>query len=194
MHKTAIQLIVGLGNPGLEYKNTRHNAGVWFVEALVKKFNLHLRPELKFKGFCAHTTAHETPCHLFIPNAYMNVSGLPIQTIAKFYKIPPGAILIAHDELDLPTGTSRLKFDGGHGGHNGLRDTIHHLGTNAFYRLRIGIGHPGHKNDVLDYVLDRPSKMDLNKIHDAIEQSTQITDYLLTGEIQKAMKELHSLA
>lgn len=189
---TPIQLIVGLGNPGADYEKTRHNAGAWFVEELAHKFQVSLRPELKFKGLSGCFTNAGSQCRLLIPTTFMNLSGHAIQSIASFYKIPVEGILVAHDELDLPVGTIRLKQGGGHGGHNGLRDTIHQLASKEFHRLRIGINHPGHKDKVLDYVLGRPSKEDQHKITHAIASAIHVLPELLAGDMQKAMRELHS--
>lgn len=192
MNKTPIQLIVGLGNPGSDYEKTRHNAGAWFVESISQQFEVLLRPELKFKGLAGLFTMAGNQCRLFIPTTFMNLSGHAIHTIASFYKIPVEAILVAHDELDLPVGTVRLKQGGGHGGHNGLRDSILQLGSKEFYRLRIGINHPGHKDKVIDYVLSRPSKDDHHKITDSITDALKVLPEILAGDMQKAMKDLHS--
>lgn len=190
---SGIQLIVGLGNPGAEYEHTRHNAGAWFVEELVRKAHATLRREAKFQ--CSHCLVNidHHDCHLLIPSTYMNNSGLTVKAAAHFYKIAPQAILIAHDEIDLPAGEIRLKFEGGHGGHNGLRDIIQQLGTNQFYRLRIGVGRPTSK-EVVDYVLDRPSKSDRKQIDTGLEKAHDVLPLVLKGEFQKAMHKLHSVA
>ena len=187
-----IQLIVGLGNPGAEYENTRHNAGAWFVSGLAEATRLTLRPNSKFHGLHASGNFHGQECHLFIPTTYMNLSGRAVKAVSHFYKIDPAAILVAHDELDLPTGIARLKFDGGAGGHNGLTDIISHLNTRQFYRLRIGIGHPGNSKEVSDYVLKPPRKSERSEINQAIVNSEQILPLLLEGQFQKAMHLLHS--
>ncbi len=192
-HRIPIQLIVGLGNPGSDYEKTRHNAGVWFVDEVARKFKVSLRPESKFKGLTGHfSNADNQQCRLLVPTTFMNHSGYAIQAIASFYKLPVEAILVAHDELDLPAGTIRLKQGGGHGGHNGLRDTINQLASKEFFRLRIGINHPGHKDKVVDYVLGRPSKDDSEKITQSIHDAIKILPEILVGEMQKAMKHLHS--
>jgi peptidyl-tRNA hydrolase, PTH1 family len=189
---SAIQLIVGLGNPGAEYEATRHNAGTWFVLNAIKKFHTNLRPESKFFGLHAQIKTESGDCHFLVPTTFMNLSGQSVKAIAKFYKIPSEDILIAHDEIDLPVGTVRLKQGGGHGGHNGLRDIIEKMGTPNFYRLRIGVGHPGNSDDVVDYVLTKPSKSDRQEIDFALQRAEIISPFLLTGEFQKAMHELHT--
>jgi len=190
-HKPGIQLIVGLANPGLEYEDTRHNAGAWFVSLLAK--NTDLKHEKKFHGFHALINLNNHDCHLLIPTTFMNLSGQSVQALANYYKIPPTAILIAHDEIDLPVGTIRLKQDGGHGGHNGLRDIIAHLHTTQFHRLRIGIGHPGNSKDVTDYVLNPPSKNERKQIDDTLQAAEVVLPQLLRGEFQQAMQFLHTL-
>lgn len=189
---TAIQLIVGLGNPGAEYEHTRHNAGAWFVDQLARKEQVTLRHETKFHGLHALAKIHGHDCHLFIPTTFMNHSGQAVQALANFYKIPPAAMLVAHDEIDLPVADIRLKFDGGHGGHNGLRDIIRHLNTNQFHRLRIGVGHPGSSKDVSDYVLVPPKKSERIEIDAALERADSIVPLVLTGHFQRAMNQLHT--
>lgn len=189
---SGIMLIVGLGNPGAEYERTRHNAGAWLVESLARHADINLRPETKFHALhgAAKLFGHE--CHLMIPTTYMNLSGQAIQAIANYYKILPENILVAHDEIDLPVGEVRIKLDGGHGGHNGLRDTIKHLNTNKFYRLRIGVGHPGNSRLVENYVLKPPSKSEQSLIEKAIEDAESVLPLLLKGEFQRAMMALHT--
>jgi PTH1 family peptidyl-tRNA hydrolase len=187
-----IRLIVGLGNPGEEYANTRHNAGAWFAEKVAHQFQLSFRRETKFKGLCSNFLFEDQKIHILIPDTFMNHSGQAVKLISDFFKILPENILIAHDELDLPVGDTRLKFAGGHGGHNGLRDIIAHLHTHDFYRLRIGIAHPGHKDGVLDYVLKNPSREDRKIIDETLEQSCSVLDYLLMGQNEKAMQLLHT--
>jgi peptidyl-tRNA hydrolase, PTH1 family len=190
---SGILLIVGLGNPGPEYEHTRHNAGAWFVSALADEANVTLRQNNKFQGLhgMAKIKGHE--CHLLIPTTYMNHSGQAVQAIASFYKIPPQAILICQDEIDLPVGTVRLKFNGGHGGHNGLRDIISHLGSKEFYRLRIGVGHPRNStDDVVDYVLSPPKKSERVEIDNSLRDAEGVLPFILAGEFQKAMHYLHS--
>lgn len=188
----SIQLIVGLGNPGTEYENTKHNAGVWFLQNLANRHDTSFHLQTKFKSHIAKISIAHQSCHLLIPNTYMNDSGLPIRLFSQFYQLQPSQILVAHDELDLPPGMIRLKTGGGHGGHNGLRDTIKHLGSNAFHRLRIGIGHPGHKDLVTDYVLSKPKSIDARHIEDAIDDVIMLMPDVITGHIQTAMKTLHT--
>lgn len=187
-----IKLIVGLGNPGEEYATTRHNAGAWFAEAVAHQYQTHFKSESKFKSLYSHFLFDSEKIHLIIPQTYMNHSGQAVRLIMDFYKINPENILVAHDDLDLPVGETKLKFAGGHGGHNGLRDIISHLNTHDFYRLRIGIAHPGVRDKVLDYVLERPSKEDLKLINQNITSACEILDYLLQGQNEKAMQLLHT--
>ena len=189
---SGIQLIVGLANPGAEYENTRHNAGAWFVQAIADDFNVNLRHNAKLQGLHGIAKINGQDCHLLIPTTFMNLSGQSIQAAANFYKIPAAAILVAHDEIDLPIATLRLKFDGGHGGHNGLRDTISHLSTRAFHRLRIGVGHPGNSHMVVDYVLHAPSKADRAKIDDQLHLAKSVVPLLVEGEFQRATQLLHT--
>lgn len=186
-----IQLIVGLANPGNEYEHTRHNAGAWFVEEIVNNLNIKLRMEAKYHGLHGLTKIHDQSCHLLIPATFMNLSGQAVRVCMSYHKIPADAILIAHDDMDLPVGTIKLKFDGGDGGHNGLKDIIRHLNTRQFYRLRIGVGRPDTK-DVIDYVLNAPSKADRLKIDDAILRAIDALPLIMSGETQKAMQRLHS--
>jgi PTH1 family peptidyl-tRNA hydrolase len=189
---SGIRLIVGLGNPGAEYEDTRHNAGAWFVLALAQQFRATLRRATKLQGLHATTTMQGEDCHLFIPSVYMNESGQAVQAISSYYKIAPDAILIAHDDIDLEAGDIRLKFDGGHGGHNGLRDIIQHLNTNQFYRLRIGVGHPRNSKEVVDYVLHPPKKIEREQIQNALQKADEIIPLLIDGQFQKAMQKLHT--
>ena len=189
---SGIKLIVGLANPGSEYANTRHNAGEWFVNTLIDAANISLRQEIKYRGLYGQMKLQQLTCHLLIPTTYMNLSGQSVRALAAYLKITPAEILIAHDDVDVPVGTIKLKFDGGDGGHNGLKDIISHLNTKQFYRLRIGVGRPRQGQDTADYVLDRPSKSDRKLIDQAISQSTEILPLLLTGEFSKAMQVLHT--
>lgn len=192
MSSSGIKLIVGLANPGKEYQDTRHNAGEWFVNELVAADNITMRADSKFHGLHGQVKLHGLPCHLLIPTTFMNLSGQSVRALAQYLKITPAEILIAHDEVDLPVGTIKLKFDGGHGGHNGLRDIIDHLHTKQFYRLRIGVGRPRAGQDTADYVLDRPSKSDRKIIDSSIQLSLETLPLLLEGEFQKAMQLLHT--
>lgn len=184
-----IRLIVGLRNPGCEYAETRHNVGAWFIEALASQKKQSLHKDNKFCGVMGNWNQ----CRLFQPSTYMNESGLALTAVAQFYKLLPQDILVVHDELGFPAGSIRLKENGGHGGHNGLRDVIHHLGTADFYRMRIGIGHPGHKDLVTPYVLSPPSNNDRSAILEAIEKGLSVIDELVTGKFQKAVHDLHSM-
>lgn len=186
-----IKLIVGLGNPGDQYCETRHNAGFWFVEEIARQFQVQFRPETKFLGQVCRVQSASMDFWLLKPTTFMNRSGQSIQALAKFYKILPEAILVVHDELDLEPGVVRLKKGGGHGGHNGLRDTIAALGTKDYYRLRLGIGHPGHRNQVVDYVLKSCSKADRQLIDDAIYDATRYLPEMIAGQFEKAMNDLH---
>lgn len=187
----SIQLIVGLGNPGKEYANTRHNAGAWFVQQLAQSANIHLKPELKYHAQHA-LNQNSQKFHLLIPSVFMNESGKAVGACMRYNKIPPDEILIAHDDIDLPVGTIKLKFDGGDGGHNGLKDIIRHLNSKQFYRLRIGVGHPGHSKDVVNYVLKPPSKSDRQNIEQALQDAQEVLPLILQGDIQKAMQQLHT--
>lgn len=187
-----IRLMVGLGNPGPEYADTRHNAGAWFLAQLARQWQTNLRFENKFHGQLGSCLFGAHKLWLLIPTTFMNLSGQAVSAVCHFYQIPAEAVLVAHDELDFPAGTVRLKQGGGHGGHNGLRDIMHHLNTDGFYRLRLGIGHPGHRNQVHDYVLNRPSKHDHALILEAIEQAITLVPELMTGAIEKAMQQLHT--
>jgi PTH1 family peptidyl-tRNA hydrolase len=196
MHNTSkIQLIVGLGNPGPQYQSTRHNAGAWFVEALAQEQQVNLREEKRFRGLFAQYTIAGNKIILLIPQTYMNLSGDSVLAAAHYFQIPAQNILVAHDELDLPVGTVKLKTGGGHAGHNGLKDIINKLGSKEFWRLRIGIDHPRQHNihqAVADYVLAKPSTQDDQKIEAAIDQSVKIADLLYQGAFDQAMQKLHS--
>lgn len=186
-----IQLIVGLGNPGAEYEPTRHNAGFWFVDELARRCQQSFRAEARFHSEIARCQLDGRECRLQKPQTFMNRSGQAVRSLMQFFKIPLDQILVVHDELDLPSGTVRLKKGGGHGGHNGLRDLISHLGSKDFQRLRIGIGHPGHKHQVIDYVLKKPSKDDRRLIESAIDAALDVMPVVVDGQIEKAMQLLH---
>ncbi len=189
---TAISLIVGLGNPGPEYEPTRHNAGFWFVDEIARRSGKSFTTEAKFNSQVARCMEGGKEFRLQKPMTFMNGSGQAVGALARFFKIPLEEILVVHDELDLPAGSVKLKKGGGHGGHNGLRDMISHLGSKDFYRLRVGIGHPGHKSQVVDYVLKKPSKEDRCLIEDAMYDALNVLPKILDGEFEKAMHELHS--
>lgn len=192
MSSQKIQLVVGLGNPGADYENTRHNAGALFVEALARHAGQSLRPERKYHGFYGRIQWQGFDLHLLIPTTFMNRSGIAIRAVTDFFKIPPEAVLVAHDELDLPPGTAKLKQGGGHGGHNGLRDTIAHLGTNNFQRLRLGIGHPGNANLVTNFVLGRLGKTEHDQLDQVIDQVCRVLPDAINGETARAMNALHA--
>ncbi|SDW07957.1 aminoacyl-tRNA hydrolase [Thiocapsa roseopersicina] len=188
-----IRLIVGLGNPGEQYEATRHNVGFWLVDRIAEDFHETFRAESKFFGHLARIRVCGADLRLLKPSTYMNRSGQSIAAVARFYSIPPEQILVAHDELDHPVGQVRLKQGGGHAGHNGLRDTIDALGgSRDFWRLRIGIAHPGDRTLVTGYVLGRPSKADAEQIDAALADAERILDDLVAGRFQIAMNRLHS--
>lgn len=186
-----LQLVVGLGNPGEKYAKTRHNAGFWFLDLLANRFNTSFRQQSKFYGECAELLYGGRKIILLKPGTYMNHSGQSVSAAAKFYKIPVENILVAHDELDLPAGSVKLKYGGGHGGHNGLRD-LKSLGSNNYWRLRLGIAHPGNKNQVIDYVLKEPGKSDRILIGNALDDAMRQIEMMLDGEMEKAMHQLHT--
>ncbi|OGO95578.1 MAG: aminoacyl-tRNA hydrolase [Coxiella sp. RIFCSPHIGHO2_12_FULL_44_14] len=186
-----IRLIVGLGNPGADYAKTRHNAGAWFVQQLSEKHHKPLCKENKFWGYIASIPFPTHPLWLFTPTTFMNDSGRAVAAVAQFYKITPQEILVAHDELDFIAGDIRLKENGGHGGHNGLRDIIQHLSSADFYRLRIGIGHPGHKDHVTPYVLSDPSHHEMELMLQAMTQAMVLLPDFIAGNFQKIMQQLH---
>jgi len=188
-----IRLIVGLGNPGPRYADTRHNAGFWFVDRLVAGLGGSFRAESRFEGEVARVSVGGLACDLLKPLTFMNKSGNAVQKLAGFHKIPPAQILVVHDELDLPVGTARLKMGGGHGGHNGLRDLHRHLGPD-YARLRIGIGHPGIREAVVGYVLERPSRVEEAAMLDAINAALESVDDLVAGDWDKAVRRLHARA
>ncbi len=190
---TPIKLIVGLGNPGSEYAHTRHNAGADFIDELARQYGTTLSPDSKFFGLVGRATIQNRDVRLLIPTTFMNLSGKAIAAIAQFYKIEPEAILVAHDELDIAPGNARLKIGGGHGGHNGLRDTIKCLANNKnFARLRIGIDHPGNAKLVSNYVLKKAPANEYQQITESIYEATRIVPLLLEGQWNEAMKKLHT--
>ena len=187
-----IQCIIGLGNPGGKYQDNRHNIGFWFIDELARRHGLSLRPEGKFFGEAGKLDLPSGKCWLLKPMTYMNRSGQSANALARFYRIPPENILVVHDELDLPAGTVRLKQGGGHGGHNGLRDIISTLGSREFWRLRLGIGHPGHRDKVTGYVLSRPSREDQQALELAVDACADHIDDLLRGDFKNFMNRLHA--
>ena len=186
-----ISLLVGLGNPGRDYEGTRHNAGFCFVERLAAAHGERFQREPKFFGELCRLNLHGRGVRLLKPATFMNHSGRAIAAVARYFDIPPANILVAYDELDLPPGQLKLKFAGGHAGHNGMRDTLAALGTRDFWRLRIGIGHPGQKEQVIGYVLSQPSPADRAAIEDSCEQGLAALEEIVTGRFQRAMNQLH---
>jgi PTH1 family peptidyl-tRNA hydrolase len=187
-----VKLIVGLGNPGREYAATRHNAGAWWVARLADQLSVTLKADAKFHGLCARIGRGDSESWLLNPQTYMNASGRAVAALCRFYRIQPEQMLVVHDELDLPPGVSRLKLDGGLGGHNGLKDIVAHLGTREFWRLRIGIGHPGEKHAVVNYVLQPPRKEEAALIDTAINDSLEVWPLIAEGNYQAAMMKLHT--
>ena len=189
---SAIRLIVGLGNPGREYEATRHNTGYWWVDELARLQNLRFKNEAKFHGLTARGQLHGHEMLLLKPQTFMNVSGRAVGALAQFYKIAPAEMLVVHDELDLPPGVARLKLGGGHGGHNGLKDIIAHLGSKDFWRLRLGIGHPGERTDVAGYVLNDPRREERDLIDKAMQRALDVAHLIIEGKTEAAMLKLHS--
>ena len=187
-----LALIVGLGNPGQSYADTRHNAGFRFVSALAARTGADFKHENRFQGECAKVTFAGRELWLLMPMTYMNHSGESVAALARFYKIPPQAILVAHDELDLAPGTARLKLGGGHGGHNGLRDINEKMGTREFVRLRLGIGHPGHSSQVTSYVLKKAPTAEQELLDAAIDMALGHIDDMVHGQYQQVMNLLHT--
>jgi PTH1 family peptidyl-tRNA hydrolase len=192
MTELGIRLVVGLGNPGEQYEATRHNVGFWLLDGIALAFREQFRAEPKFHGQLCRVTVGGSDLRLLKPSTYMNRSGQSVAAVARYYSIPPEQILIAHDELDLPVGQLRLKQGGGHAGHNGLRDTIAALGSREFWRLRIGIAHPGDRTLVTGYVLGRPSRADADQITAVLQDAARALDDLVGGRFQLVMNRLHS--
>ncbi|NNC77699.1 MAG: aminoacyl-tRNA hydrolase [Woeseiaceae bacterium] len=188
---STVTIIAGLGNPGDKYERTLHNAGFWFVDALVRKYGGLFRYEKKFDADICRINLHGDDVWLVKPQSFMNLSGQPIRGMLDYYRLKPTELLVAHDEIDLPPGTTRLKKAGGHGGHNGLRDIIQHCGAD-FLRLRIGIGHPGQKSEVTNYVLKRASSDVESDIERNIDDAVAAMPTLLDDGLNAAMKKLHT--
>nr|WP_294841138.1 aminoacyl-tRNA hydrolase [uncultured Methylotenera sp.] len=188
---SGIKLFVGLGNPGEKYAATRHNAGFWWVDQVAAATNSKLAVDAKFFGF-AGKLSPTSDSWLIKPTTFMNASGKAVAALANYYKISPAEILVIHDELDLPAGSIKMKFGGGHGGHNGLRDIHSALGTPDYWRLRVGIGHPGSKNEVVNFVLKAPTKDEQQLIDDSIYESSKLVDLMLKGEFDSTMLKLHT--
>jgi PTH1 family peptidyl-tRNA hydrolase len=187
-----IKLFVGLGNPGPEYEATRHNAGFWWIDALARDLKVTLAPERSYHGFAARATVNGRPVWLLEPQTFMNLSGKSVAALARFFKIEPQEILVVHDELDVVPGQVKLKFGGSHAGHNGLRDIHAQLGTADYWRLRVGIGHPGVKSEVVNWVLKKPLKEQREAIDDAIVRTLHAVPTLLAGEMEKATLLIHT--
>jgi len=188
-----IKLIAGLGNPGPEYTKTRHNAGVWFVEELARRNNISLRPEKKYSGLYGKGLIGNELVHLLIPTTFMNRSGQAVAPLANFFRISVDNILIAHDELDMLPGSIKVKQGGGHGGHNGLKDIIARMANNRdFYRLRIGIGHPGHRDKVTGHVLGKAPQNEQSLIEQAIDEATRCFDIWQVDGLKSAQQRLHA--
>lgn len=187
-----IKLLVGLGNPGFEYQLTRHNAGAWWLEAVAQELKVSLVYDKSFQGLVARTAPHGHPTWLLAPQTFMNLSGRSVASLARFFKIAPEEILVAHDELDIVPGQAKLKFGGSHAGHNGLRDIHAQLGTDSYWRLRLGIGHPGVKAEVVNWVLKKPAPEQRTAIEECIERTLKAVPALLAGEMDKATLLVHT--
>ena len=190
MSQLVPKLVVGLGNPGAEYSETRHNAGFWFCERLARELGVSFSKEARFHGFAAN--ARNDGVWLLMPQTFMNRSGQSVAALARFYRIEPAEILVAHDELDIPPGQLRLKFGGGLGGHNGLKDITAHLGTQDFWRLRIGIGHPGDRNEVVNFVLKRPGRAESDLIEESLDRALSAWPLMARGEWNAATQRLNT--
>ena len=187
-----IKLLVGLGNPGNEYEDTRHNAGFWWIDAVARDLKVSLVPERNYHGLVARTTVNGQNLWLLEPQTYMNLSGKSVGALARFFKIQPQEILVAHDELDIVPGEAKLKLGGSHAGHNGLRDIHAQLGTADYWRLRIGVGHPGDKAEVVSWVLKKPMLEHRKAIDDSIFRALTALPLLLAGDMEKAMVKIHT--
>ena len=187
-----IKLFVGLGNPGAEYEATRHNAGFWWLDAVARELKVNLVLEKNYWGLAARTQVQGQTVWLLAPQTFMNLSGKSVGALAKFFKIQPDEILVAHDELDIEPGQAKLKKGGSHAGHNGLRDIHAQLGSADYWRLRIGIGHPGEKSEVVHWVLKKPSPDQRQGIEDSITRSVKALAQLLSGDMEKAMLQIHT--
>ena len=189
-----IKLLVGLGNPGQEYEATRHNAGFWWLQDVARELKVNLAAERAYHGRVGRTQVQGSNLWLLEPQTFMNLSGKSVAALARFFKIAPEEILVAHDELDLPPGQAKLKFGGGHAGQNGLRDIHAQLGTGNYWRLRIGIGHPGDKSEVSNWVLGKPMSEQRTAMQAAIARSVKAIDSIVRGEMEKAMQQIHTEA
>ena len=187
-----IRLLVGLGNPGAEYEATRHNAGFWFIDEVARALKVSLVPERSYFGLAARANTPGGPVWLLEPMTYMNASGKSVAALARFFKIAPQEILVAHDELDLPPGQVKMKLGGSHAGHNGLKDIHAQLGSADYWRLRLGIGHPGVKAEVVNYVLKKPSAEHREAIEKSIELAMSALDLMLAGDMERALMKVHA--
>ena len=188
-----IKLIVGLANPGEKYAQTRHNAGAWYVQELARICGATLIADSKYYGLTARVNLHGKDVRLLIPSTFMNLSGKSVGALANFFRIQADEILVAHDELDMPPGVAKFKLGGGHGGHNGLKDIIASLGNDkGFYRLRIGIGHPGDRNQVSNYVLGKAPAVEQTQIETVLDEAVRSTELLFTEYMSKDMNRLHT--
>lgn len=189
----AFRLIVGLGNPTSKYEQTRHNAGFWFVDEIARHYKLNFSSDARSQGMLARLDWGGENVYLLKPMQYMNRSGGSVLALANFYKIEPARILVAHDELDFGPGAVKLKVGGGHGGHNGLRDIVARLGDSGFTRIRLGVGHPGNRDDVVNYVLDKPSRNDSGLIQDAIVRAVGCLPQIMDGKLAAVTNTLHAV-
>jgi PTH1 family peptidyl-tRNA hydrolase len=187
-----IKLLVGLGNPGPDYESTRHNAGFWWIDTIARDLKVQLQPDRASHGLVARTTVKGQNVWLLEPQTFMNLSGKSVVALARFFKIQPDEILVVHDELDIPPGEAKLKLGGSHAGHNGLRDIHSQLGTDQYWRLRIGIGHPGHKSEVANWVLKKPAPDQRSAIEDCVSRTSLALPHLLSGEMVKATQMIHT--
>ena len=187
-----IRLLVGLGNPGPEYEATRHNAGFWFIDEVARKLGVTLTPERSYFGLVARVNRPDGPVWLLQPMTFMNLSGKSVAALARFFLIVPEEVLVAHDELDLMPGQAKMKLGGSHAGHNGLKDIHAQLGSADYWRLRLGIGHPGVKAEVINYVLRKPPLAEREAVEKIIEQAVQALDLILAGEMERAMMKVHA--
>ena len=187
-----IRLLVGLGNPGPEYEATRHNAGFWFIDEVARKLGVTLTPERSYFGLVARVNRPDGPVWLLQPMTFMNLSGKAVAALARFFKIAPEEVLVAHDELDLMPGQAKMKLGGSHAGHNGLKDIHAQLGSADYWRLRLGIGHPGVKAEVINYVLRKPPLAEREAIEKIIDQAVQALDLILAGDMERAMMKVHA--
>ncbi len=187
-----IRLFVGLGNPGPEYEDTRHNAGFWFIDQLARRLKVSLQPDRAYHGLVARANLPQGPVWLLQPMTYMNVSGKSVAPLARFFKIEPSDILVVHDELDIAPGDIKLKQGGGNGGHNGLKDIQAQMGSGDFWRLRLGIGHPGVKTEVAAYVLRKPPSSEREAIERCMNKGMDAIDAMLAGDMAQAVRTVHA--